>query len=334
MDKDRLLDAHRAVNRLLGKLALGMSRDKLNYEVIELSEHLFGKRQASILRLQPDTNTLHLEFAPHLPDFYNQAIEGVPIGPDIGSCGAAAFLKQTVVVSDIDHHVNWAAFLKLTQRANLHSCWSVPIIASDGHVLGTFAVYSTEPSTPHPYEIEVLEMLAALYAIALEKFRLEEQLHFHASRDSLTHCFNRRALLAEVDHKVNGECGRNAVVGCFFVDIDEFKYINDRFGHEAGDQVLILVAEHLKQVFRSCSVIGRYGGDEFVGFSCFADDRAYQEFGIRLEAELNQICHLEEYSVRASIGWACSLASERAVLEQLIQQADVAMYQNKRAKRA
>ena len=65
MDKDRLLDAHRAVNRLLGKLALGMERDSLNREVIELSEHLFGKRQASILRLHPDTNTLHLEFAPH-----------------------------------------------------------------------------------------------------------------------------------------------------------------------------------------------------------------------------------------------------------------------------
>ena len=75
MDKDRLLDAHRAVNRLLGKLALGMERDSLNHEVIKLSERLFGKRQASILRLHPDTNTLHLEFAPHLPDFYNQAIE-------------------------------------------------------------------------------------------------------------------------------------------------------------------------------------------------------------------------------------------------------------------
>ncbi|MEF1341782.1 diguanylate cyclase, partial [Vibrio rotiferianus] len=119
MDKDRLLDAHRAVNRLLGKLALGMERDSLNHEVIELSEHLFGKRQASILRLHPETNTLHLEFAPHLPDFYNQAIEGVPIGPEIGSCGAVAFLKQIVVVSDIDHHANWAPFLELTQQAQL-----------------------------------------------------------------------------------------------------------------------------------------------------------------------------------------------------------------------
>ncbi len=111
MDKDRLLDAHRAVNPLLGKLALGMERDSLNHEVIKLSERLFGKRQASILRLHPDTSTLHLEFAPHLPDFYNQAIEGIAIGPQIGSCGAAAFLKQTVVVSDIDHHVNWAPSL-------------------------------------------------------------------------------------------------------------------------------------------------------------------------------------------------------------------------------
>lgn len=334
MDKDRLLDAHRAVNRLLGKLALGMERDSLNHEVIKLSEHLFGKRQASILRLHPDTNTLHLEFAPHLPDFYNQAIEGVPIGPDIGSCGAAAFLKQTVVVSDIDHHANWAAFLELTKQAQLRACWSVPIIASDGHVLGTFAIYSNTPSEPHPYELEVLEMLAALYAVALEKYRLEEQLHFHASRDPLTHCFNRRALLTEVDRKINHKCARSAVVGCFFVDIDEFKYINDRFGHETGDQVLVLVAEHLKQAFRSCSVIGRYGGDEFVGFSCFHDLDTYQNFTTRLVQELNQVCQLEEYKVKASIGAAWSTMSERAVLQELIQKADVAMYQNKRAKRA
>ncbi|MEF1338496.1 sensor domain-containing diguanylate cyclase, partial [Vibrio rotiferianus] len=221
-----------------------------------------------------------------------------------------------------------------TQQAQLRACWSVPIIASDGHVLGTFAVYSNAPSEPHPYELEVLEMLAALYAVALEKYRLEEQLHFHASRDPLTHCFNRRALLTEVDRKINHKCDRNALVGCFFVDIDEFKYINDRFGHETGDQVLVLVAEHLKQAFRSCSVIGRYGGDEFVGFCCFPDEQTYLHFVSRLADELNQIYHLEEYQVKASIGASCSTASERAVLQELIQQADVAMYQNKRAKRA
>ena len=112
------------------------------------------------------------------------------------------------------------------------------------------------------------------------------------------------------------------------------QYINDRFGHETGDQVLVLVAEYLKQAFRSCSVIGRYGGDEFVGFCCFPNQDTYQSFVERLEDELNQVCQLEEYKVKASIGAACSTASERAVLQQLIQQADVAMYQNKRAKRA
>ena len=262
----------------------------------------------------------------------NEAIEGVPIGPQVGSCGAAAFLKQTVVVSDIENHANWAPFLNLTQQAQLLACWSVPIIASDGHVLGTFAVYSDVPSEPHPHELEVLEMLAALYAVALEKYRLEEQLHFHASRDPLTHCFNRRALLTEVDRKINGKCGRNTLVGCFFVDIDEFKYINDRFGHETGDQVLVSVAEHLKQAFRACSVIGRYGGDEFVGFCCFSNQHAYQAFVSRLEQRLSQVCQLNEYRVKASIGAACDTACERAVLQQLIQQADVAMYQNKRAK--
>ncbi|MDF2155558.1 sensor domain-containing diguanylate cyclase [Vibrio sp. CAU 1672] len=334
MNKDRLLDAHRSVNRLLAKLALGMDRSQLNKKVIMLSEHLFGQRKASILRLHPEHSTLHLEYAPHLPDFYNQAIEGVLIGPETGSCGAAAYLKQTVVVSNINQHRNWAPFLELTRSANLHACWSVPIVATDGNVLGTFAIYSEQPSEPHAYELEVLEMLAALYSVALEKFRLEEQLHFHASRDPLTHCFNRRALLAEVDRKINRDCVRSSVVGCFFVDIDQFKYINDRFGHEAGDQVLVFLAKHLKQLFRSCSVIGRYGGDEFVAFSCFPDLQAYHAFAAQITDELNQICRLEEYYVRASVGAASSTMSERAVLQKLIQQADLAMYRTKRAKRA
>ncbi len=126
MDSNKLLQAHRAVNSLLGKLALGLEKDQLNQEIISLSEHLFGERKASILRFDPQQNSLHVEYAPSLPDFYNQAIEGVRVGEKVGSCGAAAFLRQTVVAENINHHSNWQPYLALTQKANLHACWSVP----------------------------------------------------------------------------------------------------------------------------------------------------------------------------------------------------------------
>ena len=186
MKQQFLLEGHRAVNSLLRKLALGMDRKDLNHKIIQLTEQLFGQRMASILLLNSESKTLHLEYAPNLPDFYNQQIEGVGIGAGIGSCGEAAALKKAVMISNINTHPNWAPFLALTNQANLHACWSVPIISSHGHVLGTFAIYSQYISEPHEFELEILELLASLYSVALEKYELENQLNFFANRDSLT----------------------------------------------------------------------------------------------------------------------------------------------------
>ena len=96
MDKEFLLEAHRSVNQLLRKLALGMDRNLLNQRVIDLSEQMFGQRMASILLVDPEAQTLHVEYAPHLPEFYNQKIEGTKIGVGVGSCGEAAVLGARV----------------------------------------------------------------------------------------------------------------------------------------------------------------------------------------------------------------------------------------------
>lgn len=333
MDNERLLEAHRSVNGLLGKLALGLERDKLNHEIVTLSEHLFGQRLASILRLDSEKQTLHLEYAPNLPDFYNEAIEGVRVGSTIGSCGAAAHHKVPVVVGNINQHVNWAPFTALTQQANLHACWSVPILSRDNKVLGTFAIYSNVPSEPQPDEMEILQMLASLYSIAIEKYLLEERLHFHASRDPLTLCYNRRVLIQKVENSFRTGCGKKRYVAAFFADIDAFKYINDRFGHEIGDQVLIDVAEWLKRQFYSCSVIGRYGGDEFVVFSCFETESEFIEFYHQVKQKLQIFCLLEEFQVSISLGAACGIDIDHDSLKQLIREADVSMYEVKREHR-
>ncbi|MGB1281278.1 MAG: diguanylate cyclase, partial [Vibrio cyclitrophicus] len=87
MDKEFLLEAHRSVNGLLQKLALGMNRKVLNEKIIELTEQLFGQRKASILMLNSETLTLHLEHAPSFPKFYNDKVEGFPAAIGSGSCG-------------------------------------------------------------------------------------------------------------------------------------------------------------------------------------------------------------------------------------------------------
>lgn len=90
----KLLTAHREVNKLLTKLALGMGKEELNRRVVDLSENWFGERSASILRLDRQSEQLYVEYAPSLPDFYNQAVKGVVIGPTVGSCGAGRLFKD------------------------------------------------------------------------------------------------------------------------------------------------------------------------------------------------------------------------------------------------
>ena len=104
-----------------------------------------------------------------MPAFYNEAIEGVEIGEKIGSCGAAAYKKERVIVEDINSHENWAAFLELTQKANLHACWSEPILSSNKEILGTFAIYNNSPKAPSSFELKLISSYANLASIAIEK---------------------------------------------------------------------------------------------------------------------------------------------------------------------
>ena len=134
----------------------------------------------SILLLDNEGLHLRLGAAPHLPDFYNTAIDGLAIGPNRGSCGTAAFTAQRVVVGDIETHPYWAEFKSLAQRAGLAACWSEPIVSGEGKVLGTFAIYHGMPAMPGAHELEVIEMAARLTAIALERKLAESQLQLAA----------------------------------------------------------------------------------------------------------------------------------------------------------
>jgi PAS domain S-box-containing protein len=119
---------------------------------------------------------LHVAIAPSLPAAYNASIEGVEIGPQVGSCGTAAYLNRTVIVSDIATDPLWAQYRQLAIRYDLRACWSVPLRAAGGEVLGTFAVYYRQPRSPTPAELTLVERAASLAAIAVERERREDLL--------------------------------------------------------------------------------------------------------------------------------------------------------------
>lgn len=130
----------------------------------------------SILLLDPDGTTLRTTAAPSLPKEYCTAIDGAQIGPDVGSCGTAAFRKQPVIVSDIASDPLWAKYRELALPHGLRACWSTPISAQDGTVLGTFAVYYREPGTPEAQHLQSIGHATSLAGIAIEHDRAKLQL--------------------------------------------------------------------------------------------------------------------------------------------------------------
>jgi diguanylate cyclase (GGDEF)-like protein len=162
-----------------------------------------------------------------------------------------------------------------------------------------------------------------------ESVALREELTIQATHDPLTGCLNRSAVIDALEWLLSGpEAGATAAV---FIDIDNFKPVNDRLGHAAGDELLILVARRLKRLCRAVDVVARLGGDEFL-LVCRESGLPDQAAAVarRVHGVFKDPFALPTTTVglRASIGVALPQAGTTA--EQLIRQADAAMYESKR----
>jgi formate hydrogenlyase transcriptional activator len=131
-----------------------------------------------------DEDGLHLRYggAANLPEAYRAATDGVCIGPNVGSCGAAAYLRQPVFVSDILSHPNWASLRSVVLQSGLRAAWSTPIMSQDGKVLGTFCMYYREVRHPGTDDIQLIDYASQIAGIAIERER---------SRSTLTTAFEK-----------------------------------------------------------------------------------------------------------------------------------------------
>src|SRR3954447_10640209 len=120
---------------------------------------LHAAERSSILLLEGQT--LHHGAAVGLPADYVEAIDGIAIGPEVGTCGSAAHNGTSQVTTDIFEDPRWEAFRPLAEAAGLRACWSVPLV-HEGTVLGTFAVYHEQPYEPSPKELELAESYAGV----------------------------------------------------------------------------------------------------------------------------------------------------------------------------
>ncbi|THV57340.1 PAS domain S-box protein [Flagellimonas alvinocaridis] len=156
-------------SKALEMIAKHQSLKKIADHIVKMVEDQIPKAMVSLLTLDKPNKTLHKLAALKIPKAFSDGIEGVSIGNNVGSCGTAAFLKEEIIVSDIETSPLWENYKKLALENNLRACWSLPILSSTKQVLGTFAVYHEQPTKPNPDELKIVVDASKLMAIALEQ---------------------------------------------------------------------------------------------------------------------------------------------------------------------
>jgi len=247
---------------ILEKVVNAESLHSVLFDIVNAIESEYPEKICSILLLEDGKLTKGA--APSLPDFYNDAIDGVEIGEGVGACGNTAATNAPTIVEDISTHTFWHDYKEIAARAGVAACWSQPIRGASTEVIGTFAIYHRYKAVPTPEEVVLIEQFAHIASIAIERERASELIWKQANFDTLTGLPNRNLMLDHLQLALKTADREGDRVAVAFLDLDNFKDINDTLGHDVGDQLLIECAERIKQCLRANDTVSRLGGDEFV----------------------------------------------------------------------
>jgi diguanylate cyclase (GGDEF)-like protein/PAS domain S-box-containing protein len=181
VDRQRAEKREQIKNQVLDLVAHNAPLKEILAYLVRGVEEENPERLCSIHLLDSSKQFLRNYAAPSLPAGYSEAIENLKIGPDVGSCGTAAFEGKPVIVANIQTDSRWKSYQALAAQYNLASCWSVPIIVDHNDVAGTFAIYHRFPQAPAQADIEQMEYLSNLARIAIERHRTAEELRLSDS---------------------------------------------------------------------------------------------------------------------------------------------------------
>ena len=251
-----------------------------------------------------------------------------------GLSGTAFRTQQPCLSNDYPTDPRVTAFHAIVQGDGARSGAAFPLIIR-GQAVGVMIYMSTEPDTFTPEFAGLLQRLADNVSFALENFeradektKADERIEYLASHDSLTKLPNRDMFNELLRHAIEGASRHQRSLALLFIDLDRFKVINDSLGHDAGDMLLLEVANRLRSVLRASDVVARLGGDEFVVLLEETAERNDVEriAGLLLSA-LGRPTQLSghECHATASIGIAM-YPSDGLDAQTLTKNADMAMY--------
>ncbi|MFO1289869.1 MAG: EAL domain-containing protein [Nitrosomonas sp.] len=246
---------------ILEMIAVGRPASEIYDAIALMYESRHPGLRCSMLELSG--NILLHGGAPSLPKAYCEAVHGLRNGPNVGSCGTSTFTGKRVLVENIETDPKWADIKHFALPHGMRCCWSEPIKNSSGKVLGAFGMYYNHPALPNEQELKDLISAARLAGIVMERDQAQKRIRALAYTDELTGLASRASFIQHMEEIMKTSDRYNRRFGLLYIDLDNFKWINDSLGHDAGDALLKTIATRLRNTCRDTDFIARLGGDEF-----------------------------------------------------------------------
>lgn len=307
----------RSQSALLEMIVRGMPLPDFLEEVARMIARFAEGVHAALLTVAPDPGLLRLAAAPTLSEKYRRCVDPISVrtaSMNMGNIEAALELAfDQAAVSELDH-----------------ACRCLAISNADGQIEGVLALYSSTDARYQPEFSEFVPIAVNMAGIAISRDRAEARIRFLADHDPLTGMANRTLLDRNLSLAIEKADSIGGQVALAFLDLDNFKLVNDSLGHSVGDQLLKIVAGRIHELAGDHGSLARIGGDEFV----IILDRMDVQSSLALLSAIREAVarpialHEIDLRVTCSIGVA-TYPSHGSSAEELLASADMAMYRAK-----
>lgn len=326
------------MERILGKLAQSVVNaphlEGLTRPLLELLESVTGLESTYLTTIDEQRGLQHVLYARNSQQM--KIPEGLTVPWDDTLC-KRALQENRSYTNDVSNC--WSDSVA-ARELGIQTYMSQPVRMLDGQLYGTLCAASGAKVALADETVKVLGMFAQLISQQVERERTmdrlrkdNQELSDHALTDPLTGIANRRALMRELRSTMERNRREGSSLQVAFIDLDGFKTINDRHGHEAGDAFLAHIARKLASGVRASDFVARYGGDEFVVITHNSNS---EEVRTRLEQmTIGTFTHdaiTIDYT-GASVG-VTTMRADDLNAESLLTRADTAMYLQKRMRRS